>query len=277
MNNSRVVKRKVNAKGTTNEPPQKALKKAEIFEQFQALQVKFNNIREENIILLEKQKNVEKENRILLEDQKKHIEAIHLLEETVNILQSKENVIQKEHKETIENMEQTVKELRSKCANKSVYLCGECEYLADCVHDFNNHTHSSDDMESDENTLFNCRFCDESFETLKEVMKHNKLTHTNNVQHCSNFLENICLYGDNCWFLHSESEKISEPSFKCKFCEKKFKTNNSLREHMKTSHIQLVAKCKNENECKFDPRKCWFVHQQDIEMAYFNAKNEGES
>ena len=105
-------------------------------------------------------------------------------------------------------------------------------------------------------------------------MKHNKLTHTNNVQHCSNFLENICLYGDNCWFLHSEPERISEPSFKCKFCEKKFKTNNSLREHMKTSHIQLVAKCKNENECKFDPRKCWFVHQQDIEMAYFNAKNE---
>ena len=158
MNNSRVVKRKVNAKGTTNEPPQKALKKAEIFEQFQALQVKFDQIREENKILLEKQKNVEKENRILLEDQKKHIEAIHLLEETVNVLQSKENVIQKEHKETIENMEQTVKELRSKCANKSVYLCGECEYLADCVHDFNNHTHSSDDMESDENSLFNCRF-----------------------------------------------------------------------------------------------------------------------
>ena len=37
------------------------------------------------------------------------------------------------------------------------------------------------------------------------------------------------------------------------------------------------TKCKNENECKFDPRKCWFVHQQDIEMAYFNAKNEGQN
>ena len=46
---------------------------------------------------------------------------------------------------------------------------------------------------------------------------------------------------------------------------------------MKTSHIQLVAKCKNENECKFDPGKCWFVHQHDIEMAYLNAKNEGQN
>ena len=207
---SRVVKRKVNAKGTTNEPPQKALKKAELIEELQVLQVKFDNIKEENRTLLENLKSVENEKRILIENEKKHIEAIHLLEETVVVLQSKENDKQKEYNETIENMEETVKDLRTKCANKSVYLCGECDYLADCVHDFNDHTHSSDDMESEENSLFDCRFCDKSFETLAEVMKHNKLTHTNNVQHCSNFLENICLYGDNCWFLHSESERILE-------------------------------------------------------------------
>ena len=271
---SRVVKRKVNAKGTTNEPPQKALKKAELIEEFQVLQVKFDNIKEENRTLLENLKSVENEKRILIENEKKHIEAIHLLEETVVVLQSKENDKQKEYNETIENMEETVKDLRTKCANKSVYLCGECDYLADCVHDFNDHTHSSDDMESEENSNFNCRFCDESFETLTEVMKHNKLSHTNNVQHCSNFLENICLYGDGCWFLHIESEKISESSFKCKFCENKFKTKNSLKKHMKISHIQLLPQCKNGNECKFNPTKCWFVHQQDIEMAYFNAKNE---
>ena len=46
---------------------------------------------------------------------------------------------------------------------------------------------------------------------------------------------------------------------------------------MKMFHIQYVAKCKNDGECKFDPRKCWFVHQEDIEIAYFNAKNEHQS
>ena len=198
------------------------------------------------------------------------------MEETVTVLQSKENDKQKEYKETIENMEETVKELRTKCANKSVYLCGECDYLADCVHDFNDHTHSSDDMASEENSNFNYRFCDESFETLTEVMKHNKLSHTNNVQHCSNFLENICLYGDDCWFLHSESHQVSEPTFRCKFCEQKFKTRNSVRKHMKLLHIQMVPKCKSENECKFDPKNCWFVHKNDIEIAYHNAKIEDQ-
>ena len=274
MNNSRVVKRKVNATGIRNEPPQKALKKAEVLEQFHSLQAKFDALKEENRILLENQTSLEKENRILQENQNKHIEAINLLEETVMVLQNKANDNQKEHKETIDNMEENMKELRSKCENKSVYLCGECDYLADCVHDFNNHTHSPDDEENNDVSLFECRFCDESFGTLAEVMKHNKIIHTSNVQHCVNFLEKICMYGDDCWFIHSESLQVSEPSFKCELCEQKFRTKNSLREHMKLLHIQLVAKCKSEGECKFGPKKCWFVHQHDIEIAYFNAKNE---
>ena len=156
MNNSRVVKRKVNFTGTRNEPPQKALKKAEVLEQFHSLQVKFDTIKEENRILIENQKSIEKENRILIENQNKHIKAINLLEETVMVLQNKASDNQKEHKETIDNMEETIKELKSKCASKSEYLCDECDHLADCVHDFNNHTHSPDDMAN--HSLFDCTF-----------------------------------------------------------------------------------------------------------------------
>ena len=161
MNNSRVVKRKGNASVAKIEPPKKALKKNELIDQAHALQEELTNLKEEN--------------RILSENQKKHIEAIHLLEETVTVLQSKKNDTEKEHKKTVDNLEETVKELRSKCANRSVYLCGECDYLANCVHDFNDHTHSQDDLESEENSQVDCKFCDESFGTLEEVMQHNKV------------------------------------------------------------------------------------------------------
>ena len=103
----------------------------ELLEQFTALQEEFNTIKEENRILLEKQKrfdSIETENRELIENQKKHLEAINLLEETVTVLQNKKIDTEKD-----------------------VYICGECEYLADCVHDFNEHTHSQDDMEIEEN------------------------------------------------------------------------------------------------------------------------------
>ena len=47
---------------------------------------------------------------------------------------------------------------------------------------------------------------------------------------------------------------------------------------MKMLHIQFVPKCKNEDDCKFySTKKCWFVHLEDIEIAYSNAKNGSQS
>ena len=43
---------------------------------------------------------------------------------------------------------------------------------------------------------------------------------------------------------------------------------------MKSMHIQFVSKCKNEDECKFGTRKCWFLHEEEIEIAYQNAKDD---
>ena len=43
---------------------------------------------------------------------------------------------------------------------------------------------------------------------------------------------------------------------------------------MKLFHIQYVQRCKNENECRFGPSKCWFAHQKNIENAYQKAKGE---
>ena len=184
--------------------------------------------------------------------------------------------IEKENSLTIINLEKTVAELREKCANTPVYLCSDCDYLAECIHDFNDHTHSVDDNNNEENTNFQCNFCDEVFETLSEVMDHKKLIHTSHVQHCKNFLENVCLYENSCWFLHSETLKNMEPSISCNFCEKKFRTKVSLRDHMKKKHIQMVSKCKDENECNFGPQKCWFLHQQNIENAYKIAKYDDQ-
>ena len=46
---------------------------------------------------------------------------------------------------------------------------------------------------------------------------------------------------------------------------------------MKSLHIQSVSNCKNEYECRFGHRKCWFLHKEDIEIAFKNAKGDGKS
>ena len=54
----------------------------------------------------------------------------------------------------------------------------------------------------------------------------------------------------------------------------KFGSQNAFREHIKILHCEKVSNCKNENECKFGPRKCWFIHQENINIAYQNAKSK---
>ena len=45
---------------------------------------------------------------------------------------------------------------------------------------------------------------------------------------------------------------------------------------MKILHPQFVSNCKSSSECKFGPKKCWFLHQEDIEIAYQNAKDDDQ-
>ena len=258
------VKRKNIFSDTKIEPNMKALKKEDIIAQFDALKAKFDILEKKSIVLEKKNISLEKDNMT-------HIEAIHLLEETVKILETRANQ---------SNVDKISKEIQTDTlkiedANKSIYLCSDCDYIADCVHDFNDHTHSPEaEDEVEVNSYFDCKFCDESFETLPEVMKHKKAIHSSSVQHCKQFLENICYFGNNCWFLHSESLRSSEPSYTCNFCEEKFRTENYLREHMKLFHIQYVQRCKNENECRFGQSKCWFAHQKNIKNAYQKAKGD---
>ena len=44
---------------------------------------------------------------------------------------------------------------------------------------------------------------------------------------------------------------------------------------MKILHFEKVSNCKNANECKFGLRKCWVIHQENVNIAYQNAKSKG--
>ena len=196
-----------------------------------------------------------------------------LIEKNENLVQENKKLLdsEKELLKIKETLEENAKE-----SKKNMYFCGECDYVADCFHDFNDHTHNPEDVDNIETSSFSFKFCDDCFRTMSEVMRHSKFVHTSSVQHCENYLKNSCLYGDNCWFLHCESFRSSEPSIKCNFCEQKCRTKNAVREHIKKFHMEKVSKCKSEDECKFGPKKCWFIHKEDIEILYQNAISQSQ-
>ena len=113
-----------------------------------------------------------------------------------------------------------------------------------------------------------CNFCDETFENIDSVMKHQKKTHTEKVKQCILFSEGKCEFGDAlCWFLHEEDGSISlheATQIKCKHCDKAFQTRSSFMNHRKEEHSENVTPCRNflNQACVYGSSRCWFRHSE---------------
>ena len=111
----------------------KAPKKEDIIAQFNTLQASFDDIEKKNSALEKKKKTWSRKIRAaqkLLNYKKKLSKFLRnkLSEEMPTKRKRSANIY--------------FKNRRSK---SEVYLCGDCEYIADCINDFNDHTHSQDE------------------------------------------------------------------------------------------------------------------------------------
>ena len=193
----------------------------------------------------------------------KHCEAIQTLNEQLVEENNRLKVEIEENKSAIENLHRKITKLESN--QKDEYGCPDCDFIANCIHDHEDHSHSP--------LEFECYYCNGRFETRHMVMVHTKVRHKESVPHCANYIENSCSFGENCWFIHEESQKEASATIKCNFCEKMFKTKHQLMRHKKITHVEKVKMCQNEKQkCIYGYEKCWFLHRENIEDAYTNEK-----
>ena len=98
----------------------KALKKNDIIIQFEALQEKYDAL--------------EKHNNILLQEKHDDMESIHLLEETVKILEIKSSKVEMQKKNVSEKPAET------QTAEVDMMRCDECDYPAQDICDLGAHS-----------------------------------------------------------------------------------------------------------------------------------------
>ena len=254
--NTRVTKRKNNLNEVKAEPPKKALKKNEILAEFTALQKRFEDLQNEN--------------QVLLVNQKSNLEAINLLEETISVLENKINVSKAENSNSISTSVQT-----------DQIRCEECEYPAEDIYDLVDHmrgNHSLDDSEDFEHS-FKCEYCDKGFHERKDLMLHIQNDHSSQVKQCKHFLEGRCVFGDACWFRHDKSKELE--NIKCMYCDCSFPTKAVLMSHRKKEHAIRVKKCKNDEngQCQHGSIHCWYNHtklneKDDHENLHVNNNDE---
>ena len=146
--------------------------------------------------------------------------------------------------------------------------CKRCEYQAEDGYELDGHRWS--EHEEDEDGHIICKFCDERFASVRNLMKHKKSKHKEKIALCENYNANGCPFEDDkCWFLHMQRNE----NFKCNICKEDFQSKSNFMKHRKTQHISMVQFCKSKKECVFKSA-CWFRHEI-LEEKIMNENSDG--
>ena len=75
-----------------------------------------------------------------------------------------------------------------------------------CVYD-NDCWYSHEKQNFTQARLYKCNFCGNDFQTESDLFKHKKISHSELVPACKNFLRNNCTFENNCWFSHENKNE----------------------------------------------------------------------
>ena len=125
----------------------------------------------------------------------KHCEALQSLNEQLKRENENLKMHIDENNAAVENLHMKITRIENN--QKDEYGCYECDFVANCIHDYEDHSHS--DLQ------FECYHCMERFETKHLLMMHTKLSHEESVPDCVNFVESSCTFSENCWYIHDQS------------------------------------------------------------------------
>ena len=204
------------------------------------------------------------------------------ISQQLKLLQEKFNALEDENKqnvETIKNLELKLKGMEEKrplkdgkmtikhsvpVQTEEILLCHKCDYVAEDIIELDGHTYSDHAPEE----YLHCRFCENAFDSLRELMLHRKKHHLNRVNVCWDYSNGVCTYGESdCWFKHSTAVETASRGLtrsNCNICDETFTSRSELMYHNKRKHTKQVPLCnKNINgTCWFGNNNCWFIHEE---------------
>ena len=108
--------------------------------------------------------------------------------------------------------------------------------------------------EEDEDGHVFCKFCDEKFANIPNMMMHKKIKHREKIDFCQNYNAGGCPFEDKkCWFLNTRNNEMN-----CDICEQPLNTKSHFIKHRRVHYPEMLKICKND-ECIFKSG-CWFRH-----------------
>ena len=211
-----------------------------------------------------------------------HIKWKHSHKKRVDL--SKETVIKTE-KCTVYNCNQrfeTKSELNKHIKSEHLmqFNCELCDFQASNILILNKHINIKHRDEIGVNRkVFHCEDCDNQYSDYWNIMKHRKESHEIK-ESCRHFMRGRCKFSDEeCWLSHGKKQapkvqrQETKEDIKCYVCEQTFNTRNGLMRHRKQYHPEGLRKCKDDEQgkCEFGPKRCWYMHFNDVEGQVFQS------
>ena len=150
--------------------------------------------------------------------------------------------------------------------------CDKCEFEAADGYELEGHIWSEHDEEAAKS--FACQFCGQNFSSLKDLMSHKKIDHSERVSLCYNFSNGTCPYEDDkCWFIYKETVE-EQKIYECSICRKTYQKFNLYKRHMKLEHTEKVQNCKKyiEGACSYEEKLLLFIPIQTTKQLFADPK-----
>ena len=222
--------------------------------------------------LIVKVKDLEDSIRSLEADKSKNLDTIRFLENKIEVLEKEKCAVLQQTETKCSDLSLNMENEHSSedlDSSQGFRVCKRCDYEAEDKYELDGHIWTEHE-EDEDGTIF-CKFCDEKFANIPNIMIHKKRKHKEKINYCQNYNGNGCPFEDRkCWFLHDRNSE----TFKCNICEQTFSEKSEFMKHRKNKHPEMVKVC-NNNQCIYE-KECWFRHtNEDTQMNNIKT-NENE-
>ena len=220
------------------------------------------NKKEDRIEDLSKKQLIENYKKLEVEYEKISKQLV-LLEKKVRNMEDEANMPNKIISSTAQTQTESTE-------NDVEFACKVCIFKAVCVAELGWHLKSKHGI-GDPDYVYNyaCNICSKPFDIKSDLMYHVKKEHPRSMPVCKYFQNDQCNFTDDkCWYTHKK-ENMAKKNFKCGICGCVFDAKHEFMTHRKTEHMDQVQQCRNyKNErCNFD-KNCWYIHHDDTEVSY---------
>ena len=142
-------------------------------------------------------------------------------------------------------------------------VCNRCDYEAEDRYELDGHLWYG--HEEDEDGHVFCKFCDEKFANIPNMMMHKKIKHREKIDFCQNYNAGGCPFENKkCWFHNTRNNEMN-----CNICEQTLNRKSHFIKHRRVHYPEMLKRSWQEiTRCLLYQIRIYRNHLQGANLTF---------